>query len=212
MSKIKFLFKNVDLEKELFEKKMKEAEEKREELDSGIGSRNESAEVYEADADKSGSDWRGANIEIYLAFHDIQISARRRRRRKLFPPDEIGVDGVVVDCDGVDDDDVGVCSRWHPEVGRAPPPNLQDVWGRTKHYNTQYKPKSPRWSSFNIIYNINWLINARRVEIFNDKDYLKEMRQSRGKRRRRRKKDDKSDVEDPDRPRSLGRFYRERER
>ena len=41
-------------EKELFEKKMKEAEEKREELDSGIGSRNESAEVYDADADKSG--------------------------------------------------------------------------------------------------------------------------------------------------------------
>ena len=34
---------------------MKEAEEKREELDSGIGSRNESAEVYDADADKSGS-------------------------------------------------------------------------------------------------------------------------------------------------------------
>ena len=47
-------------------------------------------------------------------------------------------------------------------------------------------------------------INARRVEIFNDKDYLKEMRQSRGKRRRRRKNDDKSEVEDPDRPRSLG--------
>ena len=45
---------------------------------------------------------------------------------------------------------------------------------------------------------------ARRVEIFNDKDYLKEMRESRGKRRRRRKKDDKSDVDDPDRPRSLG--------
>ena len=43
-------------EKELFEKKMKEAEEKREELDSGIGSRNESAEVYDADADKSGSE------------------------------------------------------------------------------------------------------------------------------------------------------------
>ena len=41
-------------EKELFEKKMKEAEEKREELDSGIGSRNESAEVYDDDADKSG--------------------------------------------------------------------------------------------------------------------------------------------------------------
>ena len=34
---------------------MKEAEEKREELDSGIGSRNESAEVYDADVDKSGS-------------------------------------------------------------------------------------------------------------------------------------------------------------
>ena len=33
---------------------MKEAEEKREELDSGIGSRNESAEVYDEDADKSG--------------------------------------------------------------------------------------------------------------------------------------------------------------
>ena len=35
---------------------MKEAEEKREELDSGIGSRNESSEVYDADQDKSGLD------------------------------------------------------------------------------------------------------------------------------------------------------------
>ena len=29
-------------------------------------------------------------IDIYLAFDDIQISVRRRR--KLFPPDETGVD------------------------------------------------------------------------------------------------------------------------
>ena len=42
------------VEKELFEKKMKEMEEKRDENDSGIGSRNESAELYEADADRSG--------------------------------------------------------------------------------------------------------------------------------------------------------------
>ena len=67
----------------------------------------------------------------------------------MFPLDETGIHGVVVGCDGGhggDDDVDGVCSRWHPEVGRAPPPNLQDVRGRTKHYNTQYKPKSPRLS------------------------------------------------------------------
>ena len=33
---------------------MKEAEEKMNDNDSGIGSRNESAEIYDADADKSG--------------------------------------------------------------------------------------------------------------------------------------------------------------
>ena len=73
---------------------MKEAEEKRDELDSGIGSRNESAEVYDADADKSGIDI-DISREIYLAFHHDQTSARRRRRR-LFPPDETGVEVVVV--------------------------------------------------------------------------------------------------------------------
>merc|ERR1711953_350170 len=138
--------RNFELEKEMFEKKMKEMEEKRDENDSGIGSRNESAELYEADADRS----------------DL---SEQEEEEEIVPPRR---------------------NRWHPEVGRAPPPNLQSVRGRTKHYNTQYKPKSPR-----------------RVEIFNDKDYLKEMRHSRGKRRRRRKQDDKSDVDDPDRPRSL---------
>ena len=50
-----FLFLKIFLvEKELFEKKMKEMEEKRDENDSGIGSRNESAELYEAEADRSG--------------------------------------------------------------------------------------------------------------------------------------------------------------
>ena len=58
-------------EKELFEKKMKEAEEKREELDSGIGSRNESAEVYDDDADKSGIAEQILKSIINLAFHHI---------------------------------------------------------------------------------------------------------------------------------------------
>ena len=81
---------------------------------------------------------------IYLAFHDIQTSVRRRRRR-LSPPDETGDAAGVVVVDVVLMLTVlSLCSRWHPEVGRAPPPNLQDVRGRTKHYNDKYKPKSPR--------------------------------------------------------------------
>ena len=50
---------------------MKEAEEKREELDSGIGSRNESAEVYDDDADKSGIAEQILKSIINLAFHHI---------------------------------------------------------------------------------------------------------------------------------------------
>merc|ERR1719373_728882 len=104
--------------------------------DSGIGSRNESAEIYDADADKS----------------DVS----EEEEEEIVPPRR---------------------NRWHPEVGRAPPPDLGNVRGRTKHYNTKYKPKSPR-----------------RVEIFNDKEYLKEMRESRGRRKRRKRRG----SEDPD--------------
>ena len=102
------------------------------------------------------------------------------------------------------------CLRWHPEVGRAPPPNLQQVTGRTKHYNTKYKPRSPRRYSSHFTTSSHYLsIDFRRVEIFNDKDYLKEMRESRGRRKRRKRKDDdnsRTEDPDPDRPRSLGRW------
>ena len=85
-------------------------------------------------------------------------------------------------------------------MGRAPPPDLGNVRGRTKHYNTKYKPKSPR---YHVTTNRGELHNIlRRVEIFNDKEYLKEMRESRGRRKRRKRRG----SEDPegDRPRSLG--------
>ena len=73
---------------------------------------------------------------------------------------------------------------------------------------TNINPKVQGEVTSRVIKTININCNdARRVEIFNDKDYLKEMRQSRGKRRRRRKRDDKSEVDDPDRPRSLGRLF-----
>ena len=46
---------------------------------------------------------------------------------------------------------------------------------------------------------------CRRVEIFNDKEYLKEMRESRGRRKRRKRRDKSaSEDADADRPRSLG--------
>ena len=34
--------------------------------------------------------------------------------------------------------------RWYPEVGRAPPPDLHSVRGRTDTVNRKYKPRSPR--------------------------------------------------------------------
>lgn len=53
-------------------------------------------------------------------------------------------------------------TRWHPQVGKAPAPNLTVVRSEIDNKNTKYQPRS-----------------ARKVEIFNDKDYMKKIKEAR---------------------------------
>ncbi|XP_023337597.1 uncharacterized protein LOC111708451 isoform X2 [Eurytemora carolleeae] len=50
-------------------------------------------------------------------------------------------------------------SKWHPQVGLAPSPNVKDVGSKLDSRNRNYKPHTPR-----------------KVEIFNDKEYLKRVK------------------------------------
>ena len=85
--------------------------------------------------------------------------------------------------------------RWHPEVGKAPGPNLTKVRSKIEknglNVNTKYHPPSARFYKYRSIVNI--FLQAkfifRRVEIFHDSDYLrnvKEAKQKSAQPRRRR--------------------------
>ena len=107
--------------------------------------------------------------------------------------------------------------RWYPEVGRAPPPDLHKVRRRTEHVNRNYNPKSAkRWLKLEgtkhqtcksakcvakEICFTKFIYFCRKVEIFNDKEYLKEMKSRQRSTSRRRKK---KGSDDESRPRSLG--------
>ena len=88
--------------------------------------------------------------------------------------------------------------RWHPEVGKAPGPNLTKVRSKIEknglNVNTKYHPPSARFykyrSSVNIFLQAKFIF--RRVEIFHDSDYLRNVKEAKLKsaqpRRRRTSK------------------------
>ena len=52
-------------------------------------------------------------------------------------------------------------SRWYPEVGKAPAPNLKKIRTNIDNVNRRYQPRS-----------------ARKVEIFHDTEYLKNVKEA----------------------------------
>ena len=107
-------------EKEEFERSHPE-----EELDSGIGSRNESAELYEADEE----DVEDA-IEDSEEYEEEELVPPRRNKYDFF-----SVNAIL---------STDLSPRWYPEVGKAPPPNINSVRGRVRHVNKNYNPKSAK--------------------------------------------------------------------
>ncbi len=115
--------KKFEEEKVEFERNHPEAEE---ELDSGIGSRNESAELYEADEE----DVEDA-IEDSEEYEEEELVPPRRNKYDFY-----SVNSAIYSTD--------LSSRWYPEVGKAPPPNITSVRGRVRHVNKNYNPKSAK--------------------------------------------------------------------
>ena len=71
-------------------------------------------------------------------------------------------------------------SRWHPQVGRAPAPNLKKARSTIDNKNNKYQPpNSARYYQFLLILIPLILTLDRRVEIFHDSEYLKTVKEAR---------------------------------